>query len=93
MLEAGGTRASFDLESGALTELAADGRNVIVAGPRLQLWRAPTDNDGLRLIPTKRHLGVLPRWLELGLDRLELSLETCRVGRGSIEVVHRRRGS
>ena len=88
VLEAGGTLASVDLETGVLGELAANGRNVLVAGPRLQLWRAPTDNDGLRLVAEKRDFGVLPRWLALGLDRLQLSVESCRVGRSSIEVVH-----
>jgi beta-galactosidase len=43
-------------------------------------------------VDEKRHLGVLPRWLELGLDRLELSLESCTAGRTSIEVVHRAPG-
>jgi beta-galactosidase len=88
VLEAGGTRASIDLETGLLSELSSGGRNVLVAGPRLQLWRAPTDNDGLRLVDEKRHFGVLNRWLELGLDRLELSLESCRVGAASVTVVH-----
>jgi beta-galactosidase len=36
-------------------------------GPHLQLWRAPTDNDGLPLHPRKS-VGPLKRWLELGLD-------------------------
>ena len=42
--------------------------DLILEPPRLQLWRAATDNDGLRLMPT-RPAGPLPRWLELGLDR------------------------
>ena len=61
----------FETSSGLLTELGRDGRNVLLAGPRLQLWRAATDNDGLRLIPEKRGLGRLNDWLELGLDRLD----------------------
>jgi beta-galactosidase len=36
--------------------------------PRLQLWRAATDNDGVKLLPS-REGGPLRRWLELGLDR------------------------
>jgi beta-galactosidase len=40
---------------------------LVLDGPRLQLWRAPTDNDGLPLIPD-RSAGPLGRWLELGLD-------------------------
>jgi beta-galactosidase len=88
VFDAGGTRVAIDLDTGILSELSSDGRNLLVAGPRLQLWRAPTDNDGLRLVDEKRHLGVLPHWLELGLDRLELSLVSCRVGAASVAVVH-----
>src|SRR3954447_9644383 len=44
--------------------------DLVLEPPRLQLWRAATDNDGLRLMP-ERAAGPLPRWLELGLDRLE----------------------
>ena len=69
MLETGRVRAVVDLDAGVLRELALDGRNVLADGPRLQLWRAPTDNDGLPQVPSRRS-GVLPRWLELGLDRL-----------------------
>ena len=39
----------------------------LLDGPRLQLWRAPTDNDGLPLHAGKA-VGPLARWLELGLD-------------------------
>ena len=71
--------------------MSVDGRNVLLAGPRLQLWRAPTDNDGLRLLPDRRS-GVLWRWLELGLDRLEQRLDSFRVTRSGIEAVHRASG-
>jgi beta-galactosidase len=84
-------RFVVDRESGLLTELSAGGRNVVVAGPRLQLWRAPTDNDGLRLLPERRS-GVLHRWLELGLDRLEHRVESVRETENSVEVVHRASG-
>jgi beta-galactosidase len=40
----------------------------LLDGPHLQLWRAPTDNDGLPL-HASRNVGPLARWLELGLDR------------------------
>ncbi len=42
--------------------------DLVLEPPCLQLWRAATDNDGLRLLP-ERSAGPLPRWLELGLDR------------------------
>jgi beta-galactosidase len=42
--------------------------DLVLEPPRLQLWRAATDNDGLRLL-LERTAGPLSRWLELGLDR------------------------
>jgi beta-galactosidase len=72
---------------------------VILERPKLQLWRAPTDNDGLRLLPERR-AGVLYRWLELGLDRLEHRVEsddghevvTCVSGRDEWDdAIHRQR--
>ncbi|MES2209148.1 MAG: glycoside hydrolase family 2 TIM barrel-domain containing protein [Chloroflexota bacterium] len=50
--------------------LAADGTVLlsgIADGPRLALWRAPTDND--------RIAGLAETWAALGLDRLERRLE------------------
>jgi len=44
---------------------------LVLDGPRLQLWRAPTDNDGLPLVET-RAAGPLERWRDLGLDAAEI---------------------
>jgi beta-galactosidase len=85
-------RAVFETSTGLLTELSRDGRNALLAGPRLQLWRAATDNDGLRLIPEKQGLGVLTRWLGLGLDRLELRREHLRQLDDGVEIEHRASG-
>jgi beta-galactosidase len=92
VLEAGPVRAVFETSTGLLTELSRDGRNALLAGPRLQLWRAATDNDGLRLIPEKQGLGVLTRWLGLGLDRLELRREHLRQLDDGVEIEHRASG-
>ena len=55
------SRDRFDPHTGVLTRLG----DLLVDGPRLDLWRAPTDNDlGMHGTP------VAPRWRELGLDRL-----------------------
>jgi beta-galactosidase len=91
VLETDRVRATVDLDAGVLHELALDGRNLLVAGPRLQLWRAPTDNDGLPQVPS-RQSGVLPQWLELGLDRLQLELVSARAGGSAVELVHQARG-
>jgi beta-galactosidase len=71
-----GGDAPVDAETGTVV-LRVDARDLILEGPKLQLWRAPTDNDGLRLLPERRS-GVLHRWLELGLDRLEHRVERVR---------------
>jgi beta-galactosidase len=60
---------------------------LVLEPPHLQLWRAPTDNDGLPLVPDK-DFGPLSRWLALGLDRIELELVSERRG----ELVHRAKG-
>ncbi len=87
VLEAGGTRAVVDSATGELRELRhAEERNVLRAGPALQLWRAATDNDGLRLLP-ERSTGVLGRWLELGLDRIERRVESVRPVPGGVDVL------
>ena len=91
MLETQEVRAVIDRKTGLLAELSRDGRRALLDGPRLQLWRAPTDNDGLRLLP-ERESGVLWRWLELGLDRLTLRLDDIWQSRGGVEVVHRASG-
>jgi beta-galactosidase len=76
------------MTTGTLAELTGNGGpNVLHAGPVLQLWRAATDNDGLRLLPG-RNSGVLGRWLELGLDRVAHRLESIRTMPGTVEVVH-----
>ena len=80
-----------DLAAGVLRELALEGRNVLVDGPRLQLWRAPTDNDGLPQVPSRRS-GVLPRWLELGLDRVQPAVVSARTVGSAVELVHRADG-
>ena len=58
--------ATFDASAGRWTGLAADGRALLAEGPRLQLWRAPVDNDGIKAFPVpSRHLA---RWRQQGLE-------------------------
>jgi beta-galactosidase len=71
---AGGVRADVDQTTGLIAWFGTDTTNLLSAGPRLNLWRAPTDNDGLKLRRAEPWQ-ALGRWLALGLDRLELRLE------------------
>ncbi|MBW7883681.1 MAG: DUF4981 domain-containing protein [Caldilineaceae bacterium] len=57
----------FDTETGRLTSWQADGVELVAAGPALNLWRAPTDNDA----NTWGDQRAATRWRDAGLDRLE----------------------
>jgi beta-galactosidase len=68
--------ARFDERDGGLTRLGG----LDVTGPRLELWRAPTDND------RAAHGEALePVWRRLGLDRLRTRVDAVdRTGTGLI---------
>jgi beta-galactosidase len=79
----------FDQKSGFLSSLVQGNRECLQAGggPRLQLWRAAIDNDGLKLrIPgVDRPLG---KWLAAGLDKLEFRLEEMDATKKGVRTVH-----
>jgi beta-galactosidase len=72
VLAAGDVRAEFDGATGELAFFGAGERNLLKRGPRLNVWRAAVDNDGLKLLADRRK--PLTRWQALGLDRVERSL-------------------
>jgi beta-galactosidase len=80
-------------EAGEITSLRFEDRQLLISGPRLNVWRAPTDNDGIKAWGNQlgRPLG---RWLEAGLADLQLETVSTRVRRsrdGSVSVVIRQR--
>jgi beta-galactosidase len=91
-LEAAGFRAVFDQATGLLSEFGGD-NNLVSGGPQLNVWRAGTDNDGIKLMlgPGK----PLHRWLEEKLDQVEQRLESIRLIEGelpTVEVVRKASG-
>ncbi|MGI6381489.1 MAG: glycoside hydrolase family 2 TIM barrel-domain containing protein [Anaerolineae bacterium] len=79
-------RIRFDGETGLLTEWTWSDASLLADGPRLSVWRAPTDNDGFKFtpeIPGK----MLARWLEAGLNRVAWNLESFQWERVAPEVV------
>ncbi|MBM3190261.1 MAG: DUF4981 domain-containing protein, partial [Chloroflexi bacterium] len=58
---------TFDRALGALSSWQFMGRELLVAGPRLNVWRAPTDNDAAG----GRRESAEMLWRAAGLDRLE----------------------
>jgi len=94
-LQVGYVRAVFDKTKGELIEFGR-GQNVILHGPRLNVWRAATDNDGIKLMLDKQRDKPLARWLALGLDKLTHSLDRIHLMRINgvpvVEIVHRASG-
>jgi beta-galactosidase len=64
-----GFQVSFSRAAGRLENLIRGNRPVILAGPRLQVWRGATDNDGIKGW-TNQKRKPLGRWLAAGLDAL-----------------------
>lgn len=62
----------LDKGSGRITHYVSDGQPRLVAGPRFQFWRAPTDNDDNTWGDQKMAI----RWREVGLDALQESVRT-----------------
>lgn len=78
VLEAAGVRLVVDEPDAAIVAVDLLGVPLLASGPTLSLWRAPIDNDGIKAFVGSDDLwwqaqagGVLSRWLEWGLDRIE----------------------
>jgi beta-galactosidase/beta-glucuronidase len=85
-INAGESQIIFDKQSGGITSLRFMGTELLAAGPKLNIWRAPTDNDGIKFMPDKGS-GYLKEWLVAGFDRLEGVVEEFSVNRLSPQVI------
>ncbi|MBX3000125.1 MAG: DUF4981 domain-containing protein, partial [Caldilineaceae bacterium] len=65
----------FDEERGTVASFVVGGKELIVVGPRLNLWRAPTDND----LNTWGDQRAAMRWREVGMDLLEEHVDGAEV--------------
>ncbi len=70
---------AFDRESGKITRYAWQGVDLVQSGPALNVWRAPTDNDGFKWMTDdpwiRSQKKLLSQWLVAGLDRLVSRLD------------------
>jgi len=83
-VEGAGFVLGFNHETGRIDEWSVRGRDLLAAGPRLNLWRAPTDNDA----NTWGDQRAAMRWREVGLDQLEEYIdgaETVEVSADKVE--------
>jgi len=87
----GDLQIEIDTAAGQLDALRWKGLNLVISGPRLNLWRAPTDNDGIK--SWSDHAGkALGKWLAWGLRELRVidtSTEIRRSRDGSVAAVTR----
>lgn len=67
-IEADGNEFSFDTKRGVLSSVRRGGDALLISGPRLQVWRAATDNDGIKKWSGQKNK-PLGKWLEAGLDK------------------------
>ena len=87
-------RAVFDRTLGALTGFGQAGAGLIQRGPLLNVWRAATDNDGIKIMGSRgQEWKPLFRWLALGLDNVAHRLESIKLvtgpdGTPAVEIVH-----
>lgn len=72
-VRAGDMELIFDNALGGLAGLKTNGQNILTAAPLLNVWRAPTDNDGIKLW-TGQDGKPLGRFRDQGLDRIESKL-------------------
>jgi len=79
-LSAGDVTAIFDKQLGQLVSYG-NSSNFVQQGPILDVWRAPTDNDGIKLLSDRlvETIKVLSYWKTLGLPDLQHLLKSIRL--------------
>jgi len=96
-IKGSGWKIDFSQELGRLESWVVNRRELLTRGPQVNLWRAPTDNDGIKArITTEGGLRgqenkPLFKWLELGLDYIGLestALEVVEKG-ATVQVISR----
>ena len=94
VLRAGEAQAVFDKANGTLASFGVRTHNIIQSGPVLNVWRAATDNDGIKLMPNQENK-ALTRWLQWQLHDMKYRPASIRLIAGDlpvVEIVHRASG-
>ena len=73
-LTAGNFQVGWDRQTGTLSQLSFKDVELVAEGPALTIWRAPTDNDGIKGWSGQEHK-PLGRWLNKGLHEAQMSLK------------------
>ncbi len=99
-IKGSGWRVDFSRDLGRLESWLVNSRELLTRGPQVNLWRAPTDNDGIKGKLDKANRGQegkpLGKWLDLGLDYIDLEVISLRAreeeGAVVVETRHVARG-
>ncbi|MEZ5275055.1 MAG: glycoside hydrolase family 2 TIM barrel-domain containing protein [Opitutaceae bacterium] len=75
----GDREITLDRRKAGISRMLAGGEVRVESGPVLNLWRAPTDNDGIKLKPRDARK-MLGQWLEAGIDRLRTGESSLTIG-------------
>lgn len=70
-------RITANTETGSIDSILCHGRELLVSGPRLQIWRGPTDNDGIKGW-TGQDTKSLGLWLAAGFDQITLKPQSAK---------------
>jgi beta-galactosidase len=79
------------VDDGRIGAFRRNGHDHLLSGPELQIWRGPTDNDGIK--GWKEAWRTLGKWRELGLDQTEIVAAPARFlrnrdGTVTVSLVH-----
>jgi len=85
LLTDGTLSARFNAAGGGLVELAYNGAPLLLSPPRLQVFRGPTDNDGIKGW-SGQDGKPLGRWLAQGLDKLRVKVIDLRIDGQAVDI-------
>ncbi|MEN8115634.1 MAG: glycoside hydrolase family 2 TIM barrel-domain containing protein [Bacteroidota bacterium] len=68
----------FDKNKGIISEYILNRENIIQYGPQLNVWRAPTDNDG-SYFPESENKRMCKAWLDAGLKDMVNTLNSLEI--------------
>lgn len=67
----------FNKSTGRIHKYLYENNDLIQKGPQLNIWRAPTDNDGFKFDIDGMEYKLLNEWVKFGFDRLEHNCISC----------------
>ncbi len=78
---------TFDKTAGRISSFIFQDTTLLKSGPILNVWRAPTDNDGIKSEIPEKGQGFLEQWLAAGLNRLGFQTKTVTIQQPHPQVV------